>query len=506
MAQSPTKPHPARWLDRALTALRDALLMLTTLQTPGALLVTFYRRDTNLELKQLLVSFALAAGLTGVLRHRAITKDLPFLWGVPVLPLVLLVWAALLPAFQGDGLVFHRDTGLWLYRPGITVHDCHRGRDCPPVTIDSLGLRRTPNEVEKARAKHLVLVGDSYIFGSGVADESTLSAALNDLAAEEEPTASLIFRNGGFPGTNLETFPALIAYAEQNAVPDAFVLLVREDDLVSPDANTRRTLAKNSLAFRMLMASNVEPLLDFSRNVFADESRAMQRENSSSDSERNEPASLFGSANPAEALRTRLREVSNARRGKPLLVVHNFSGESENAIREWVSGERGGHALSVRGAAAWHDADTIPLDGHWSEEGTKTIASLLWPFVHDMMTFGPTKTGRFWTLSDSWSHVEAPDVSAYPALIEKLEPDSDSEGNKVLHVRTDQGEARLKLYRCERGEAFFRVENLCFSLLPGPSAKPLGEGLLRTELERLLSRPSDATEHSDGGDSEPSGP
>ncbi len=470
------------------SAFRDALLYLAALQTPGALLVTFFHRSANQELTRLFVSFGLAAALTLILRIRKEKEDLHPAWGLAALGPLVVIWALLMAQWVNSGLEYHDEESLWLYPPHSTLEDCYRGRACHKEHINAFGFRETPNAKPKQETRRIVLIGDSYTFGSGVEDGETLSANLNALAQTDPNPQNVSFLNGGLPGSNLETFPALMHYVERVLQPDGMILLIREDDLDSPDVNTRRNLAYGSFWFRVLLVSNLEALWDFSRRTFAEDHSEPRTTKHLPETK----GDIEKSVNPShqDAIQGFQETLSNSASKLPLLFIYAFPHEYEKSIQRSLLNRSGVFGLSVGNHDTWQGADKLPLDKHWSAKGTREIAQLLWPAIQEFLLADPNQEKRLLKLDDPNNQADplAVDLSIYPALIPLLESPDEGQNDPVLRINLQEGEARLRLFRCGDGESFFQDRQLCMSLLPlnKKTAERIPESVLREELKRLL--------------------
>src|SRR5262245_20239427 len=75
----------------------------------------------------------------------------------------------------------------------------------PPARIDSLGLRGSEIAEKSAGRTRILTLGDSYTFGSGVADDETFSAVLEKELGPERVEVV----NAGVPGYGIFQFVEL---------------------------------------------------------------------------------------------------------------------------------------------------------------------------------------------------------------------------------------------------------------------------------------------------------
>lgn len=117
----------------------------------------------------------------------------------------------------------HPDTG----RPGFAPDHCYRERrgQGPAVTLctDSNGGRATANAGQGPAETWLVL-GDSFVFGSGVADDQTLAQHLARDLAERAPDRTWRVVNGGFPGLSFGSYVRMLQSQLRTEKPSTVVI------------------------------------------------------------------------------------------------------------------------------------------------------------------------------------------------------------------------------------------------------------------------------------------
>lgn len=121
-----------------------------------------------------------------------------------------------LGAFQA-----HPDTG-YVHRPGFRGRAFRAGAfDCP-VAIDAPGLRQRDTEAQLGYPQRLLLLGDSFVFGLGVAEEQTFATALK-VALNAEGVGVI---NGGQTGYGVAQAAAWGKRLLSEVEPEAVLLTV----------------------------------------------------------------------------------------------------------------------------------------------------------------------------------------------------------------------------------------------------------------------------------------
>jgi hypothetical protein len=107
------------------------------------------------------------------------------------------------------------------------------GHSTPPARINRLGLRG--DDPAPGRA-HILVLGDSFTFGSGVADDETFSARLDQWLG-----ASVGVVNGGQPGYGIFQMQATLRRVAEDLRPALVIVVIWQGDLLRqpPDDSER---------------------------------------------------------------------------------------------------------------------------------------------------------------------------------------------------------------------------------------------------------------------------
>lgn len=233
-----------------------------------------------------------------------------------------------------------------------------RSRLRPAVTYryDRHGFREPGfSEAPAPGAYRVALVGDSYVFGSGVPLEGTLAVQLAGALAARDPARKVEVLNLGVPGANLASDVDLALAAAGRLAPDAVVLcLVVPNDLSRWDVQERYRQASRPGPFAL-----ASWLLGGDGAAFAWDLLFLEREVT--------PAGLAH-------LRRQLDRLAVLRgRTSPRLLFFGYS--TDDAEVDAVVHERTG-AVVVRPPATRAE-DFIPGDGHPTAAGNRAFAALL---------------------------------------------------------------------------------------------------------------------------------
>jgi lysophospholipase L1-like esterase len=163
------------------------------------------------------------------------------------LALALLEGAARLVAPQPTGglPLFVEDIHAgYAMRPHATGHG-PRGHS---VRINADGLRGAATRPRRAGEYRVLVLGDSFAFGLGVAEEETLPASLQQQLQARLPCRKVVVLNAGLPGANLFQNVQRLAPALQRFAPDLVVLALLENDLHNVDRPDHRARGDGGLA------------------------------------------------------------------------------------------------------------------------------------------------------------------------------------------------------------------------------------------------------------------
>ncbi len=119
------------------------------------------------------------------------------------------------------------------------------------IRINGAGLRGDELRPRTADGKRVVVVGDSFTFGLGVAEDATIPSALGALLG---PTVEVL--DAGVPGYNLYQERRFIAHRVPALRADVVVLVLIENDLYNLDGSDLVARSDGTLARR---AGSVHP-------------------------------------------------------------------------------------------------------------------------------------------------------------------------------------------------------------------------------------------------------
>lgn len=144
----------------------------------------------------------------------------------------------------------HDPEALYFFEPnqrGIQI--LSNGLPSPLATINELGLRG-PQLRQKGRK--ILLLGDSFTFGAGVADEETFASRLDVMLGEE---VSVV--NGGQPGYGLFQMEATLRRLVDVVKPEIVVVIVWQGDFLRrpPNESEREMIFRNQRISRALKTS-----------------------------------------------------------------------------------------------------------------------------------------------------------------------------------------------------------------------------------------------------------
>ncbi|APR76161.1 Hypothetical protein A7982_01508 [Minicystis rosea] len=137
-------------------------------------------------------------------------------------------------------------------RPHVEYVDTTPNRPRVPVRTNARGFRG-PEVADRseAGATRVVLIGDSFVFGSGIAWEETIGEALHGALAEIAPGRAFEMVNLGIGGDNLPSHVDVYEEATKTLHPDVVVLcLTMPNDLSANDDQLLRRSEAQSISFR----------------------------------------------------------------------------------------------------------------------------------------------------------------------------------------------------------------------------------------------------------------
>lgn len=348
-------------LHRALEASCGGCLLLALVQLPGALLDYFIRSDIGppVVLMGLVLAAAALSGVVDRVAYRRQTMRFRPAAAAAVAVALTAAFAELAPLAMGHAFVEVPDVGVLIPEPGRHNRDC-RGepRRCHDHVLNELGFRGPLAHRPTPDARLIAVIGDSFIFGSGVGDDDTVPAALARGLADLQPPAAVV--NAGIEGLNGGSFAGVIRYVRARLHPDLLVVLFKDDDLDDTDILSRWDRLRRSLVYRMFYVANFEPIIETVRQLW--------------NHWRNPP-------NRAAVLVDRLNDIAAAAEKTRVLLVADLADDLRPAFDAWLRAHPDVGHLASWDTSAYAQAERIPSDGHWTESGCQTIAALLAPAV-----------------------------------------------------------------------------------------------------------------------------
>lgn len=427
--------------------------MVAITTTFGAVLETYFKRGLNpslvLTFSQYLLSFVFAFS---AYRLKDANHTKPSWWSYVVFAICYFLLLSLLPI---GNLIFHQHMekqGVWLYKPDSQIKDCYGDRDCKVYHINQDGFRGKEIDCTKDSKTTLAIIGDSFIFGSGVQDNQTIAENLKNIFKQNNKDICVI--NGGMPGISLPRMLKIGNILSKKYDPDLFVLYLKNDDLSEVDTSTRISRSHNSFFYRMLINLNLELALEVFRL-----------------------SDLTGMSRTYDPL-TDLQEFRDkVLKDKKLFLVTKISGENNNRIADFVHNNDNMGWLDATSSRGWQQAETIKGDGHWNEKGNLTIAETLAPHIEDMFENKIHKS----TLVEQNDSLEKNENNKKSAERTKLKLDglksakyqieSAASGDNPLVtniVITNQSMRKLHLraYWCNESKYLIKSYKVCFSFDP----------------------------------------
>jgi hypothetical protein len=340
--------------------------LLALVQLPGAMLDYFLRSDIGPQV--MLMGFVLAVAALSWVADRIAYRRQPMHFRPAAAAAVALaltaVFAELAPLAMGHAFVEVPDLGVLIPTPGRHNRDCRGApRRCHDHVLNELGFRGPLAHRPTPDAPLIAMIGDSFVFGSGVGDDDTVPAVLARDLADLHPPAAVI--NAGIEGLNGGSFPDVIRYVRSRLHPDLLVVLFKDDDLDDTDMLSRWDRFRRSLVYRMLYVANFEPMIETTRQLW--------------NYWRNPP-------NRPAVLVDRLNGIAAAAEGMRMLLVTDLIDDLRPALDAWLRAHPDVGHLTSWDASTFAQAERIPHDGHWTERGCQTIAALLAPAVHAQLS------------------------------------------------------------------------------------------------------------------------
>lgn len=360
-------PSPApRAGHRLLEAVSGGCALLAAIQLPGAILDYAIRSDIGppevlmgavLSLAAITLILRCVTGSVRTIRFRGLDAAV-------VAFALAATFAELAPMIMSHAFVEVSDIGVLVPTPGRRQQDC-RGvpRRCHEHVLNELGFRGPLARRVAPDAKLVAMIGDSFVFGSGVGDDDTVPAVLARGLSDLQPPVAVV--NAGIEGLNGGSFPGVIRYVRTRLDPDLLMVLIKDDDLDDTDMLSRWDHFRRSFWFRMLYVANFEPILETTRQAWRQ---------------------WFDRRDRRELVAKHLDSIAAAAAGTKLLVVTGFADDLRPAVSAWLAAHP-----DVAHVSSWDDprywqAEKIPHDGHWTEAGCREIAAIVTPVLRTQLS------------------------------------------------------------------------------------------------------------------------
>ena len=258
----------------------------------------------------------------------------------------------------------------WSYRPH--GRDRHRTSEFDvAVRINSRGFRGGEWTAKTEGRKRVLVLGDSYAFGWGVAEEERFS----DVLARRSDGWEVI--NAAVSGYATVQELLLLEDLAPEVRPDLVVCVFCKNDLFENGApivygkhKPYAVVEGRELAVRGLPVP--EPWLE--RSSYLYRAIAKERWRRAFDREPRDPDREWLLA--CDLLRAMRRELGNV----PLVVVSD-----EQRLADLSAEEPSIHHLDLRVVFAGRDEPTFPLDGHWTASAHAEIARALEPMLRTLL-------------------------------------------------------------------------------------------------------------------------
>ena len=369
-SRSAAAPHRDRTWYRLLDGICCGALLLAAIQLPGAILDYFIRSDIGPP-EVLMGVLVLLAGVALILR-RLISGAwaIRVRWldaGVVAFALAATV-AQLAPALMSLAFVEVSDIGILIPTPGHRQMDC-RGfpRRCHEHVLNELGFRGRLAQRASPDGQLVAMIGDSYVFGSGVGEDDTVPAVLARSLSDLRPPVAVV--NAGIEGLAGGSLPGVIRYLDARLAPDLIVALLKDDDLDDTDMLSRWDRFRRSFWFRMLYVLNFEPIFEVSRQAWRHWVERIDRRSVLTD----QLTAIAAAATAAQV---------------QLIVVTALSDDLRPTAAVWMAAHPDvAHVPSGEDPRYW-EAEKIPHDGHWTEAGCRAIAAIVAPAVRAQLSTG----------------------------------------------------------------------------------------------------------------------
>jgi len=247
--------------------------------------------------------------------------------------------------------------GLTTLTPRTSFVEDYPARPKVRYEVNGFGLRGGDfSEQKPAGVVRVAVVGDSFVFGSGVEEPDTLSRQLDARLRERFPAAPFEVLNLGVPGNNLASHLTMLRLAEANLDADVVVLcLTFPNDFSEWDGQEERLAHRRVGGFSLASF-----LFGYPAAVTLWGERKLVRELTSE-------GLVF-----LESEVARLAPASPPATSRPVVVfTYSFEDPRVTDLLRRIPG-----AVIVP-SVRWADEHFIPADGHPTAAGNKLFSKLI---------------------------------------------------------------------------------------------------------------------------------
>lgn len=335
--------------------------LLVLVQLPGAIFEDVSRQDRGPPIA-LIAVLAVLLLILGRVMHATWPTGWHALGAVSVALLLAAILAQVEIVKLKDKVAEVSDVGVLVPAPGRGYTDCRAPDRCHHHVNNELGFRGAIARRAEPDGRLVAVIGDSFVFGSGVGDDDTVPVVLAGALADLEPPVAVV--NAGIQGLNGVNFPAIITYVGKRLHPDVIVVLLKDDDLDDTDVLSRWDRFRRSFWYRLLYVLNFETVYETARQT--------------------RRRWLDLDERPKVLVRN-LNAIVAAAQGAKLVLLTELWDDVRPTFADWMAAHP-----DVVEASAWDDgrfmaAEQIPGDGHWTEAGCRQIAAIAAPLVRQQL-------------------------------------------------------------------------------------------------------------------------
>lgn len=337
-----------------MNILQDALFFLGTLSFCGSILTWAITQRFENHYLHFLVFWALAWLLSRLLRKSAPARRLcvrpqgRLAFTAPLLSLVLAVLLAwgLGSAEVNTSRVISGPLSLYASYDTAGHNACHlRGV-----------LPRSKNERQSETV--LSVIGDSFIYGTGVEAAEALPAVLTQTLSQAN-ARSVVAANAGVPGASILSYARMIEYARTCIAPNAYLVFLSDSDAEEEDIHDRLKAVIESPWQRIAVGFNAETIVhEYARRL-------------------NRQAVSGPGSGSAAVVERGLGALARAAKNDKLLIVSNLPEKYRPQLVAFSAAHPEIGLLDLSADEEFQHAERCRDGVHWSPSGTKRVAALL---------------------------------------------------------------------------------------------------------------------------------